>query len=296
MTKRENCKGKYNLNLPERVSQIAKSDMTENTETLILTAEQAFKSKKNFEDFMRKPQTEIINTLNDYPQADGKVIVTTADLTQSSETFVNALTVIQNLKQPPFIVWIVANEKENLVKSVKSLNSFLVKGCGIFLFKACLNGNKMAFEILAQPSKTSKRNSGTDTKQLQLKYWTKYFEICDSLECDLQVKPASQHWQYIPIGKAGVSIQLTINTQQNYVGCELLINNNKEFFYTLEKLKEKIEKQLGELDWQELKGKKSSRIRKVYSINMAEETSWETAVKEQIRMVEEFKSTFTKYL
>lgn len=271
--------------------------MTEKTETLSLTAEQAFKSKKNFEDFIKDCDNgDIIRTLAEYPQADGKVIATVAELTQSADTLINALSEIQKYKQPPFIVWVVANEKEYLVQSVKSLNSFLVKGCGIFLFKAHLNGNKIEFETLIQPQKTTKRNSETDTMQLQLNYWTKYFEICDSLECDLQVKPASQHWQYIPIGKTGVSIQLTINTQQNYVGCELLINNDKEIFYSLEKVKEKIEKQLGELDWQELKGKKSSRIRKVYSIDITQETNWETAVKEQIRMAEEFKSTFTKYL
>lgn len=267
------------------------------TETLSFTAEQAFKSRKNFEDFVKDcDKGDIIRTLANYPQSDGKVIATVAELTQSADTLISTLAEIQRYKQPPFIVWVVANEKENLVRSIKSLNSFLVKGCGIFLFKAYLNDNKMAFESLIQPQKTAKRNSNTDTKQIQAGYWQKYFKICDSLESDMQVKPASQHWQYISIGKAGVSIQLTINTQQNYVGCELLINNNKEIFYTLAKSKEKIEKQLGELDWQELKGKKSSRVRKVYSVDITQETNWETAVKEQIRMAEEFKSTFTKYL
>jgi len=271
--------------------------MDKTTETLSLTAEQAFKSRKNFEDFVKDcDKGDIIRTLADYPQAEGKVIATVAELTQSADTLISTLAEIQRYKQPPFIVWVVANEKENLVQSIKSLNSFLVKGCGIFLFKAHLNANKMAFETIVQPQKITKRHSKTDTKQLQLNYWTKYFEICDKLESDLQVKPASQHWQYIPIGKTGVSIQLTINTQQNHIGCELLINNDKEIFYSLENSKEKIEKQLGELDWQELKGKKSSRIRKVYSTDITKAENWETAIKEQIRMAEEFKSTFAKYL
>lgn len=271
--------------------------MTEKTETLTLSAEQAFKSRKNFEDFVKDcDKSEIIRVLANYPQADGKVVATIAELTQSSELFMNVLAEMQNYKQPPFIVWIVANERENLVKSVKSLNLFLIKDCGIFLFKASLNNDEMNFEPLVQPSKMVKRSSGSDTKLRQFNYWKKYFGICDRLESDLQIKPASQHWQYISIGKAGVSIQLTINTQQNYVGCELLINNNKEIFYKLEKSKEKIVKQLGELDWQELQGKKSSRIRKIYSTDLANEENWETAVKEQIRMAEEFKSTFVKYL
>lgn len=50
--------------------------MDKNTETLSLTAEQAFKSRKNFEDFVKDcDKGDIIRTLADYPQADGKVIV-----------------------------------------------------------------------------------------------------------------------------------------------------------------------------------------------------------------------------
>lgn len=271
--------------------------MTEKAETLTLTAEQAFKSRKNFEDFIRDyDKQEILKVLSDCPGVEDKTLTIIAELTQNFETYASALSELQRANLPRQIIWIVANEKGNFVECVKILNSLFTKGGCIFLLKAYLNDNKMAFKILAQPSKTGRGSSGSDTKLRQYNYWQKYFEICDELECNLQIKPASQHWQYIPIGKAGVSIQLTINTQQNYVGCELLINNNKEIFYKLEKSKEKIEKQLGELDWQELQGKKSSRIRKIYSTDLANEKIWETAVKEQIRMAEEFKTTFSKYL
>src|SRR5574344_1154754 len=46
MTQRENDKNKSNLDLSERVSQIAESDITE------ITPQEAFKSKKNFEEFI----------------------------------------------------------------------------------------------------------------------------------------------------------------------------------------------------------------------------------------------------
>lgn len=51
--------------------------MDKNTETLSLTAEQAFKSRKNFEDFVKDcDKGDIIRILVDYPQADGKVVAT----------------------------------------------------------------------------------------------------------------------------------------------------------------------------------------------------------------------------
>ena len=104
----------------------------------------AFKSKKNFEEFMANHNApEIISVLADYPKANGKAIVTIADLTQNPETIINALNEIKNLPQSPFIVWIVANERENLITAAETLNKFSNKDFGIFIFKASLNNNKI---------------------------------------------------------------------------------------------------------------------------------------------------------
>lgn len=268
--------------------------MTEST-TATLTAEQILKSKQAFSDYVQEFHGKTGEMLTQgYPPSS--VHSSFCQLTQNIEGLNNLAQLSRIEKQ--YIFWYVVNEKEEIIKIVETLNNMFANGCGIFLIKAVLNVNKIIFNPILTPKikPQAKRNSNTFTKNLQFSYWQKYFEICDSLECDLQVKPASQHWQYISIGKAGVSIQLTINTQQNYVGCELLINNDKEIFYSLEKSKDKIEKDLGELGWQELKGKKSSRIRQIYSIDIENKENWETAIKEQIRMAEDFKGTFIKYL
>lgn len=88
----------------------------------------------------------------------------------------------------------------------------------------------------------------------------------------------------------------TINTQNKYVATELFINADKTIFEQLLTNKEKIEKSLGELDWQALEGKKSSRIRQVIDIDITDENNFEQAIKEHIKMAEDFKTTFTKYL
>ena len=96
----------------------------------------AFKSKKNFEEFMANHNApEIISVLADYPKANGKAIVTIADLTQNPETIINALSEIKNLPQPPFIVWIVANERENLITAAETLNKFSNKDFGVLFLK-----------------------------------------------------------------------------------------------------------------------------------------------------------------
>ena len=140
----------------------------------------AFKSKKNFEEFMANHNApEIISVLADYPKANGKAIVTIADLTQNSETIINALSEIKNLPQSPFIVWIVANERENLITAAETLNKFSNKDFGIFIFKAFLNNDKIEFKCLLKPD--IKTQFYGKAKQIQLKYWERYFEICDEI-------------------------------------------------------------------------------------------------------------------
>jgi hypothetical protein len=56
---------------------------------------------------------------------------------------------------------------------------------------------------------------------------------------------------------------LIADSQKNQVRCELYINDSKELFKSLFASKTKIEKDLDvaeALSWQELKGKKASRI------------------------------------
>ncbi len=183
-----------------------------------IVPQDAFKSKKNFEEFMANHNApEIISVLADYPKANGKTIVTVADLTQNAETIINVLNEIKNLPQSPFIVWIVANERENLITAAETLNKFSNKDFGIFIFKASLNTNKIEFKCLLKPD--IKAQSYGKAKQIQLAYWQKYFEICDEVGSDMQVNPKPQHWQYIPMGKAGVCLQLSVGNRYSVYLC-----------------------------------------------------------------------------
>lgn len=267
---------------------------------ITITPAEAFKSKQNFSEFMEKQNPPIIlSTLADYPKANGKNIVTLAELTQNFETLTNTIgsDLVKNLSQAPFIVWIVANERENVLNAVSTINKYSCRGFGIFVFKACLNEDKIEFKCLLKPQITKQtRNSETQAKTLQLEYWQKYFEKCDELQSDMQINPKPQHFAYIPIGKAGVQIMQTINTADNYIATELLINNKKEIFNELVKNKVEIEKLLGELNWYSPENIKSSKIRKTYNINIDNKKDWETATCVHIRMAETFKEVFKKYL
>jgi hypothetical protein len=232
--------------------------------------------------------------LADYPKANGKTIVTVADLTQNAETIINVLNEIKNLPQSPFIVWIVANERENLITAAETLNKFSNKDFGIFIFKASLNTNKIEFKCLLKPD--IKAQSYGKAKQIQLAYWQKYFEICDEVGSDMQVNPKPQHWQYIPMGKAGVCLQLSVGTEIKYIGVDLLINYKKSIFEELKTHKSDIEKELGILDWINEQNNKSSKIRKTLDFDITDPTQVDEAINAHIDLAQKFKTVFSKYL
>lgn len=268
-----------------------------------ITAEEALKSKKNFEEFMSDfHPIKVTSTLADYSKADGQSIVFICDLTQKIETLTNALNEINgfNLSKPPFIVWYVTSEKEELLNAINVLNKFSTRGLKIFIFKAFLNEDKMDVECILKPDlipyKKQTRNENAPAKLFQKQYWEKYFEICDELQSEMQVNPKPQHFQYIPMGKRGVQIMQTVNTRLNYVATEIFINNDQTIFEKLLKHKAEIEEELGCLEWQPIEGKKSSRIRKILGIEFSQSENLERTIKLQIHTAEEFKKTFSKYL
>lgn len=268
-----------------------------------ITATEAFKSKQNFSEFMAEQHPPIItSTLANYPKADGKTLVTFAELTQNYETLMNHIgsDLVRNLPKAPFIVWIVANERENILNAVDTINKHAIDGFGIFVFKAILNGDKIDFECLLKPEfkiKEKKPRAITQTSGIQLDYWNAYFEVCDEMGLgDFQVQPASQHYQNIPIGVKGAYIKQTMSVKDGYVATEIFIGNDKAKYAELYKHKDEIEKELGSLIWQCLDTNKSCNIRQVIDSDLRDSETYEETAKKHIELAELFKATFKKYL
>lgn len=256
----------------------------------------ALKSKKNFEDYLTQNfPPEITRTIGEYPKAIGQNVVLLAELTQNIETFLDTFGV-ENLNTKQSFVWVVTAPKDRIINALNFVNNSL----NLFIFKACLNGDKMDFECLLKPTIQVKRtkNENTPAKMLQKEIWEKYIEICDLSEHpDLQIKEAlPRHYQPISINKPGIQLMQTINTQEGYVASELLISNKKSSFDKLFEQKEEIESVTGELEWDSKEGNKSAKIRKTYPIDISNSDNHQLAIEQQIKMGAELKEVAHKYL
>lgn len=262
--------------------------------------EEIFKSKANFESYMvdLPLPVEICEIMQDYQKKNVERI---ADLTQNFQTFLNKVG-DKNFNPKQYLVWIVTNPKEEIVNTMKVINQSSTNGLEIFIFKAFLNGDKIDFECLLKPEPVSKQsrvvNTNTPAKQLQKKYWELYIELCDASEYpEMQIRDAlPRHYQNVSIGKAGVQILQTINTQSNYVASEIAINNNKEIFEKLFGHKPEIEEEIGTLEWDSKENVKSAKIRKIFNVDINNPENHEKAILEHVKMGAELKAIVHKYL
>ena len=100
------------------------------------------------------------------------------------------------------------------------------------MIKCHIENHEVRFKALLIPSVNAYRKPKaklTNTKQKQGEFWQEFHKYTTENNSPVKIShPAPQHWQYISIGMSGVSIQLTINTAKNNLGCELLIAKDQD--------------------------------------------------------------------
>ena len=212
------------------------------------------------------------------------------------------------------IVWIAASFNEEHKATLEWLNKITDENYNFFgleieLYK--IEDSKIApnFKIVCQPdnwsqsiSREAKRieqGEVSETKLKQYKFWTELGKELQTAETPLKLQKARpQHWTNLAVGKTGVRLAATFNTQEERVSAQLYIVRDKSMFKALENDKELIEKELGEkLSWQLLPEKAASRIA-LYRPNSDIENNddWKEMLKWLVEKLEKLRSVFSTRL
>lgn len=139
----------------------------------------------------------------------------------------------------------------------------------------------------------------TETKVKQLQYWEAYVEYCANNQTSIRPqKVYPQHWSNISIGSSLCHICMTVNTNDNYIGVEFYISDNKDLYNHLEANKKEIEAKLNvSLDWQMLPHAKASRIKLIKSgFDLKNESCWQEYISWMVSTAQDFKKVFTPYV
>jgi len=209
-----------------------------------------------------------------------------------------------------FVVWIVRDVREEHRQAVDWLNEHTDEQINFFLVQIELwqiesSPPAPKFNVISRPNewkravrKSAQDGDLTDTKTKQLEFWQQLKEFAATNQPGLKLRtPRPQHWFDVAIGRSDCHISLVVDSRENKVRCELYIPDSKELYQVFLSCRSEIENELDimePLEWQELPGKKASRIRVLKGFQFADATTWEAAFRWLTETTSRFKRVFAK--
>jgi len=208
------------------------------------------------------------------------------------------------------IVWIVKSVRDEHKQAVDWLNEHTDQKINIFaiqmeVWRIGESPYAPKFQIIAKPNdwakavkKASNQSELTDTKLLQLEFWSKFKEFVQENNERIKLRKAyPQHWHDISFGFSNAHITLTVNSQSSQMSCEIYIPDSKKLFSCLYAKKYEIEDELSEqLVWEELPEKKASRIKLINKGELSKQEEWMQYHSWMLEKVTSFQNVFGKYI
>lgn len=209
----------------------------------------------------------------------GRKIIIENQLEASDHQHVGQLVTYAAVLEAEYIVWIVREARDEHKQAVDWLNEHTDDHTNFFLVQIELwqiedSPPAPKFNVISRPNEWVKsvRSSTqdgnlSDTRTMQLEFWQGLREFASSKGLKLRT-PRPQHWYDMAIGRSDCHVAFTLNTNEDNLGCEVYIPNDKSLFEAFQNQKDQIENELGlagKLDWHPLPGKKAARIRTTYS-------------------------------
>lgn len=210
------------------------------------------------------------------------------------------------------VIWISAKLREEHRAAIDWLNENTIESLQFFgveveLWKIGESPLAPKFNVVSKPNDWAKTVSEaahnlitsplSETKIQQQKYWAQLSEYISQNGFSIRPQKAlPQHWTNFSIGRSGMNLAATVNTQEKRIGVELWLSSDqaKEQFAQLEALKASIEEQLKEkLEWQGLPSKKGARI-VIYKqeVDPTKEANWHEQHEWISQQVEKFNRVF----
>jgi len=211
--------------------------------------------------------------------ANGSWVLIENQLERTDHTHLGQLLTYAAGLQAVTIVWVARTFTDEHRAALDWLNevtdsSFRFFGLEVEVWRIGDSAAAPKFNIISKPNEWT-RSVGqaakriatealTDTKAAYLEFWTRFREhLLSKGSVVVPQKPLPQHWATYRIGRSGFVLTATLNSNANRIGAEIFIQDDPDagMLLALKEQRATIESELGfELEWQELDGKKGSRI------------------------------------
>ena len=207
------------------------------------------------------------------------------------------------------LIWIFKEIREEHRQAIDWLNEKADTSLYIFAIRMELwrvNDSPPApkFQVICSPNNWAKVVKGggdgdlSETRAFQLEFWTQYSVYLSEHSNKLRPsRPGAHHWFDIRIGDSRMHISHVALLTEDLIQTELYISDNKELFKKLYSQKDKIESDLGfALKWEELPGKKASRIKyPKEDVDLSDKSRYSEYFDWFVKIAEKFFDVFPKY-
>ncbi|TDX48865.1 DUF4268 domain-containing protein [Orenia marismortui] len=239
----------------------------------------------------------------------GRKIIIENQLEKTDHDHLGKLITYASGLEANIVIWIVKEALEEHQQAISWLNEHTDGELNFFLIQIELwqiddSNYAPKINVIAKPNdwykevkNTIETTKLTETKRLQLEFWTKLKEYSKEINSGISFrKPYPQHWYDVSFGSSNAHIALTVNTQKDEIACEIYISDSKETYFSYLEHKDTIESNIGsELEWYELPEKKASRIKLTKEFILDNKEKWEEAFIWFIEKVRLFQDEFSKY-
>lgn len=210
------------------------------------------------------------------------------------------------------VIWIASKFTDEHKKALDWLNDHTSDEIGFYGIKVELwqidnSQPAVRFNVVSEPNTavrqaTKRKEQGelTDTRKIQFEFWTKFKEeLANSGKIRSLQTPRPQYWYDIALGKSGINLSNTFNTDRNEIGVRVYIGNKKveEWLPYFESKKEIIESKIGsELVWNPNPDNRDKVITLTKYFDLEDKENWKVAIDWLSENTIKFKETFSKII
>ncbi len=206
------------------------------------------------------------------------------------------------------VIWIATGFSDEHVKAFDWLNEHTSEDVAFYavqveLWKIDQSRPAVRFHVLSRPAeiireaaRTKASGKITETKQLQWDFWKEFRRNLISqkvLPSARQARP--QYWYDVPLGKAGIHLNLFADTWGKRIGIRVYIKNTlaSEALPQLESQKDAIEKEIGEsLIWNPNPENRDKTITLSMEADISNRDNWKGYIEWLVNRTELFRRAF----
>ncbi len=210
------------------------------------------------------------------------------------------------------VIWIASKFTDEHKKALDWLNDHTSDDIGFYGVKVELwqidnSQPAVRFNVVSEPNvvvrqATKRKEQGelSDRRKTQLEFWTVFREkLAETGKVRSLQTPRPQYWFDVALGKSGINLSNTFNTDTNEIGVRVYIGNKKvdEWLPYFESKKEIIEGQIGyELVWNPNPENRDKVISLTKHFDLVDKENWKSGIEWLADKTLKFKETFSKII